>query len=692
MRFVNRLISFSRRWKSAGRARLHLDTLLARADPQASIAERNEWLIELFRWLHGAARLGEDEEGGVRSRSLARLRFLLNVLDRNPEWKLAFTRTLHAVFGDLDAVALLCDTGLPQHYGYWSEVRERTVNRLIPPTVNTRDWSALLTLLFPDTDDGGWVADIDPISLDRVVALLDRSPGEQHRRIAEHFDEALTQSIHFLLSQIQAGGIMQPIRSRMGLRDFSDSPFLSLSRDFDHLIDASDEGNSSELFAQHLNLLRARLDECRIATRRVFEHLDENGVSVEIVFQLERILARIERIELLLEVWLETSNSTLILRLVADLIAKHQAGRSVFDLTRRSFAQLARKVVERSAETGEHYIARDRGEYRGMLKAALGGGALTALTVHIKFLITAFHLRVVGESLLYGLNYSSSFVAMQFAGFSLATKQPAMTAPALAAKLEDIGKPDGLDAFAEETVYLIRSQFAAIFGNLLAVAPAALAIQWILMSIGAGLMTPQKAQATVASYSLLGPTPFFAIFTGVLLWLSSLCAGWADNWFVYRRIGDVIAYHRRLRRVLGERGAARLAEFWRHHVSGLAANVSLGLMLGLAPPLLSVFLPFDLEVRHVTLSTGSIAVAGAVLGWGLLETAAFWLAVGGIVAMALLNLSVSFTLAFQLALRARVLAGVERKVIYRAVLKRIARDPLSLFFVEKTKSPRDPAA
>ena len=36
--------------------------------------------------------------------------------------------------------------------------------------------------------------------------------------------------------------------------------------------------------------------------------------------------------------------------------------RSVAVLLRSSFGMLARKVVERSAETGEHYLARDRAD------------------------------------------------------------------------------------------------------------------------------------------------------------------------------------------------------------------------------------------------------------------------------------------------------------------------------------------
>ena len=45
----------------------------------------------------------------------------------------------------------------------------------------------------------------------------------------------------------------------------------------------------------------------------------------------------------------------------------------------------------------------------------------------------------------------------------------------------------------------------------------------------------------------------FAAFTGVLLWLSSIGAGWLENWAVYRRLPEAIAEHR-IKRIIGVPG------------------------------------------------------------------------------------------------------------------------------------------
>ena len=434
---------------------------------------------------------------------------------------------------------------------------------------------------------------------------------------------------------------------------------------------------------QALNRLHAALAQVRAAIESVYEHLERFGVSVDVVFQVERARLRLERVEQLLAVWADSRSVAAYIALTSQLITANLNRRSVRALLAQSFSLLGRKVVERSAETGEHYIARTRKDYFGMLKMAAGGGVVTAATVYLKFFITSLHFNKFIESVFLSIDYVASFLTIHFAHFTLATKQPAMTAPALAQKLDDVGTPEGREAFVDETVALIRSQVAAIVGNLSLVFPVALGVQWLAHRFfGAHLISTEKAQATIDSFSLLGPTPFFAAFTGVLLWLSSLAAGWADNWFALHRLQDGLAYHRRLNWVFGAARAGRIANVVKSHVAGVVANVSLGVLLGMIPALFA-FTGLPVEVRHVTLSTGSVAAAIGVLGFGTVKTAAFWWAVGGIASMAVLNLAVSFAFAFTMALQSHGLRASARRLLRRDVLRRLAQHPLQTILPPK---------
>ena len=170
----------------------------------------------------------------------------------------------------------------------------------------------------------------------------------------------------------------------------------------------------------------------------------------------------------------------------------------------------------------------------------------------------------------------------------------------------------------------------------------------------------------------------FAAFTGVLLFLSSLIAGWAENWFVLNRLDSAIRYNPTITMLMGEERAKRWSIFWRKNISGFAANISLGLMLGLTPAIAGFF-GLGLEVRHVTLSSGQIGVAGATFGWAMVHDSAFWWAVAMLPFNGAINVLVSFHLAFRMALRAQNVTGVERSRIYAAIRHRLRKQPLSFF-------------
>ena len=104
-------------------------------------------------------------------------------------------------------------------------------------------------------------------------------------------------------------------------------------------------------------------------------------------------------------------------------------------------------------------------------------------------------------------------------------------------------------------------------------------------------------------------------------------------------------------------------------------------------------IPFD--VRHVTLSTGSITAAVAALGAEVFRTGAFWHAVIGIAGIGVLNLGVSFGLALQVALRARGVGRVEKHVVYRRLRLILFSQPRRLFWpdpAQRRAGPDDPPA
>ena len=280
------------------------------------------------------------------------------------------------------------------------------------------------------------------------------------------------------------------------------------------------------------------------AVASIAGHLEEFGISVDIVYAVEQLRERVLRIEQLLDCVLSPTPGRELLRLTQSLVGTLEQRRGVRALLVRHYAQLSRKVAERSAETGEHYIARSRAEYRDMLeRAAGGGGAVLAGTTLLKFGVLALGLSAFWSGFWSGVNYAASFIVIML-HWTVATKQPAMTAPAMAQRLGDLRSDDSVEAFVDDVVHLIRSQAAGIFGNLALCAPLVLGAQllagWLL---GDPLVGKHEAEHVLDTLTLLGPTALYAAFTGVLLFASSLIAGWAENWFVFHRLDSAIAHN-----------------------------------------------------------------------------------------------------------------------------------------------------
>jgi site-specific recombinase len=256
----------------------------------------------------------------------------------------------------------------------------------------------------------------------------------------------------------------------------------------------------------------------------------------------------------------------------------------------------------------------------------------------------------------------------------------------MAAKLKELGASDAIESFVDEITHLVRSQVAAVLGNVLVVFPAVIVLAvGIAQATGAPAITARQAEHVFESLHLLGPSLFFAAFTGVLLFLSSIIAGWTENWFVLHRLDSAMHYNPRITRLLGPARAARWARFLRENLSGFAANISLGFMLGLVPAVAGFF-GLGLDVRHVTLSTGQIGAALASLGLPTLHLPGFWWALAAIPLIGALNVTVSFYLAFSLAMRAQNVSGVDRSRIYAAIRLRLRTAPLSFFIPGRGRS------
>ena len=651
-------------------ASLDLQGLLARLDPTADVAQRHIWLIDVFDWLRG--------DRASPQAAVGRVSLLLDAVEARPELRERLRAWWRAFTQAVDLTTLLADYGFAPRTAFVSELTERLRRKILPGTPETTDASDLFRMVLPGAFDAGWIALLDDTQLARIGTLLadaalddiDGAPRWRH---------TVMDAVTYCSSQVVAAGFSPELRLRMSAASESRA-FHALMSDLDALREQMFRAPRDEDALQAAFVaFRDRLDACRASASSVYTHLEDNGISVGLVFRLRQLRERVLRIRELLDCLISPAPAPSVARLVGRLVLAGGERNSIRALIASNSSMLAAKVTERSAETGEHYITRDRASYLQMVRKAAGGGALTALTVLLKFGIYSLALSAFWSGFWSGLMYAASFVAIQLLHLTLATKQPAMTAPAMAARLRDIKTDAAVADFVDEVANLVRSQVAAVLGNVGSVVPAMLALALLVQfALGRPLLDVAHAAATLQSLSLAGPTALFAAMTGVLLFAASIVAGWTENAFVLHRLDSAMRYNPRIGAFLGAARARRWATFMRTNISGFASNISLGLMLGLLPAFAGFF-GLGLDVRHVTLSAGQIAAAAASMGMAVLQQPALWWAVAAIPVIGALNVSVSFYFAFRLALRAHSVSLGDRARIRSAIWARWRSRPISFF-------------
>jgi site-specific recombinase len=639
-----------------------LRVLLARCGPGAPIPDQLLAIEQLGRYIvagPGVATAGEP--------ALVRLEWLVVALETMPAARRRFCASLHAVLDATRGVKLLGEIGLPNNRGLWAETTDRLTRRFLPEPPAVHELWRLAGHIIRDRGDLAWLGP----AADPLLNRLGAAGGEAWKPLRG----SVLDSIGLITTRIAALGMSEGLRTRTHAESVRSSPLYRLTRaglpEMATLIAAS----------------REHLEQVRNA-------LEDHGVSIEVVYSIDAIERGLARLELLLPfVGPTPAVPSHEIRAVLAAVGRGLVGGHSFrQLLSDNLRLLARKVIERAGRTGEHYVTSSRREYWAMLASAAGGGVLTCGTAVAKFVVKWGQFAPFFDGVLSSLVYAGSFVIMQLIGLTLATKQPSMTAAALAGTIRDRAGPGRLDELVLLIARIARSQFAAALGNVSAVIVTALGFDALWQRLtGAPFLDPATSTSVVASFDPLGSgTILFAALTGVLLWMSSLAAGWFENWVVYRRLPEAIEHHRYGKR-FGKPRMARVARFLEREAAGFGGSIALGFLLGMVP-VFAKFFGLPLDVRHITLSTGSLTLAMSSLGVHGVGWASSLSAVVGIAVIGLCNFGVSFMLALFIALRARDVPGGERATLAVAVLRRFLRRPNEFFFPPRDPGPPQAAA
>ena len=558
------------------------------------------------------------------------------------------------------------------------------MQRVLPPARENTDLAKLVSELYPTHQEIERLIAQPDEKFERVVRLL--SPANDPMAWTKQRQD-LIQAFRLLAVHVAGLGLSPELRARSHDVPIEHSPFYQLQQSSSRLVDANGD-------AAALATWRQDAQHCREELEYVHQRMEDAGVSTALVFDMgtiERAITRMESIAEVLFVAEPHESIAAVKRLLDDVMNARRDDLSLRALFRENSELIARKVVERTGKTGEHYIATSRNEYRQIWKASLGGGLLTVLTAAIKMRITEAHLPPFPEAIAAGTNYAASFIVLQHLHLALATKQPSVTAATFAGIVRTTRGKARLEKVAEFISRITRSQLASAAGNLIAVCAGCVLFEflWLYLFSRPYLDVPSAEYVYKTLDPLASGTMIFAILTGVILWVSALAGGWFENFATYNRIPEAIAQHPLGRRFGADRMKA-FADFVDHNLSGWATCIVLGYLLGFTPAV-GRFLGIPLDVRHVTLSTGTLALAAASFGRDWLYRGWFTYTVLGIAVTFVLNLSVSFSIAASVAMQAYGVSRREQLRVMRYTLVSFLRSPRRFLLPPKAAMTMEPA-
>ncbi|MBB5057712.1 site-specific recombinase [Granulicella aggregans] len=604
---------------------------------------------------------------------VVRLLRWIRMMEQDRELSAAFSRSWNAMLLELDSVTLFAEAGLPGHHALVRELVGRVFQRLLPSAREESDTGRIFADVFSTPEAVERFVGQQGFVFERLVRVLALSPAA-----VVHLEEDLRQAMCLLATRVAGRGATAAIRQRGSTRHVEESPFYLLIFATERMMRAEGTLERREEFG----MLQGAIAACIGELDQIHLHMEDAGVSSALVYDLRSIEGSLVRMDMLAAVYTGASArvhsplrelmNTLVRGRLDDMRLRLLIGQNV--------NMLARKTVERTGQGGEHYIAHSDGAYWRMWRAAAGGGLLTVFTAAVKMRLIESHFPLAIEGFFIGTDYAVSFILLQIFGLALATKQPSMTAATLAGIIRENRGVARFSKISEFAADISRTQLAAAFSNVIAVCVGAVAFErlWDWMFKAHYLAEESAHHVTTTLHPFTSGTAIFAAFTGVLLWMAAVIGGWFENFAVYHRVPEAVAQHP-LGQRFGTRKMKLAADWLERNLASWSTSIVLGYLLGFSP-VVARFFGIPLDVRHVTLSTGTLALAAARFGTSSFGHGWLWYAIAGIGITFVLNLGVSFSIASLVALRAYEVPREEQWQIVKFLAREVLDAPLSFVF------------
>ena len=621
--------------------------------------------------------------------SLKRTNFevFLAYLKNNEEIKNNFRDYLFILFSNKSFAKALTDANILSENAFFPELKKRISYKFLPPVEDENTISYIISkVLFNPKSDSDYIKNIKPEDGSEFFKLMEIENISTLPKVKKE----LLISANILALRSVGNALEAGITKMVPEYKNFDNPFVALQSELDSLICRFKKDKDLQIDSKDVDYkqIKIYLQQCLDFVDKAFKNACKFGISSKINQSLLKIRQQLRRIQDIIPILVVDTEEDILTNsknLVSNTLKYNSHRNNVRELIDDSTRLISHLITSHTAETGTHYIATSPKEYLKMFWKASGGGIIVGFLCIFKMMMSYSHGSEFSHAVLYSLNYAFGFIIIYLLGFTLATKQPAMTAATMAKVLSDESSSEkNYKEFANLVAKLSRTQFIAFVGNVLWSFPVALAIiygmDWFLEKNFAVAKADKllKDLNPIESKAIL-----HACIAGFFLFISGIISGNISNSSIFNQIPERISQSPFLNQVIGAKNSKKLSDFYTKHWAGIISNFWFGIFLGVIAPL-GVFLGLDLDIRHITFSAGNFALALYGKGFDI-DTYTFTISLVTIFLIGAFNFIVSFGLSMLLAFRSRKVNFGELTIIYKSILKYFIKNPLRFFIPLKSE-------
>lgn len=604
--------------------------------------------------------------------------YLIEFFQKKDEFAQKICNEVNLLFVDAKISKNLVNLGILSANGFSYEISKRFYNKFLPKPPTKGDFGYIISTLFNHDDDCLWVNLIENQKWVELFGAIFVS-NVHTTKIKNHLFVEILYSAEVLSIQLAAKEMDEHfIRLDPSFLD-DDSAFIALQReiaDFIYSIQKETVNlDETSIDFKHIDVL---IEQCFDQIALLKKRSINKGISVHLTYELERltqIITRIKEIVYLIKNFDTKEFYETLIKLFKDTVTKNATKNSLSEMYGKSISIIAKSITNNTSEHGEHYIVDSSYKYLKMFLSASGAGIIIAFMALFKINIMQQGFSTEMQTLLSSLNYGLGFVLIHLFGFTVATKQPAMTASTFAQAIE---KGEKKRANPQKLVDLFfqvsRSQFTAVLGNVTFALLIAIGVSYYIFSFNSVVFDGVEAQYYLEKLQPF-PALLYAAIAGVWLFVSGIIAGYFDN------RADLLELEKRyyflpiFKKLFKEERRKKIAMYLHEHHGAIAGNFFFGVLLGITP-YIGYMIDLPLDIAHVAFSTAYLGYITMHTDIATFEFVVYFIFV---LLIGLVNLTVSFVLALKISLLARDAYFGNLFSFLKLFFKEIKQHPLSLF-------------